>query len=184
MARRPRVELAGGVHHVFARGNNKEAIFLSARDREVYLATLGEVVLKRRWSCLAYCLMDNHVHLLVETPEPNLGSGMGRLHTLHAQGFNKTYRRCGHVFQGRFGSVLMRSDEQLIHVVRYIALNPVEAGLCVRPEEWQWSSHAAMLSGEAPPWLDVQRLLGFFGLWGGEPRERYADFVRSRASRS
>jgi putative transposase len=184
------VELAGGVHHVYARGNNKQAIFLNQRDRELYLAALGEVTVKSGWSCLAYCLMDTHMHLLIETPEPNLGSGVGRLHTLYAQGFNKAYRRCGHVFQGRFGSVLMRSDEQLLQVARYIALNPVEAGLCARPDEWRWSSHAATLSGEGPPWLDVQRLLGFFGLWGGEPRTRYADFVaaksdavRSRASR-
>ncbi len=165
------------MHHVYARGNNKQDIFLCRRDRELYLAMLAEVVLKKQWSCLAYCLMDNHMHLLVETPEANLGSGMGRLHTLYAQSFNKHYRRCGHVFQGRFGSVLMRTDAQLLTTARYIALNPVEAGLCGRPEEWRWSSHAALLGAQAPAWLDVPRLLGFFGLDGGDPRARYAEFV-------
>jgi REP-associated tyrosine transposase len=172
------------VHHVYARGNNKQDIFLCDRDREVYLATLADVVGRKRWACLAYCLMRNHVHLLVETREPNLGAGMGRLHTLYAQGFNKAYGRCGHVFQGRFGSVSMRSDEQLITTARYVALNPVEAGLCGAPEEWRWSSHAAVLRGGGPAWLNVERLLGFFGVWGGEPRARYAEFVGSRNASS
>jgi REP element-mobilizing transposase RayT len=180
MARRPRQELAGGVHHVFARGNNKQDIYICDRDREVYLATLGEVVIKKGWSCLAYCLMDNHVHLLIRTPEANLGAGMGRLHTLYAQGFNKRYRRCGHVFQGRFGSVLIRTDEQLLVAARYIALNPVEAGLCVQPGEWAWSSHAAVMGAAAPAWLDVQQLLVAFGMWGGDARRGYAHFVELR----
>ena len=169
---------------MYARGNNKQDIFLCDRDREVYLVTLADVLVRKRWTCLAYCLMRNHMHLLVETPEANLGAGMGRLHTLYAQGFNKAYGRCGHVFQGRFGSVPMRSDEQLIVVARYIALNPVEAGLCDSPGEGRWSSHAAVVRGGGPAWLDVDRLLGFFGLWGGEPRARYEEFVGSTAGAS
>lgn len=178
MPRKPREEEAGAVVHVFARGNNRQRIFRDVDDRELYLLLLGQVIRRQRWSCLSYCLMHNHIHLLVETPEPNLGLGMQRLHGLYAQTFNKRHKRCGHLFQGRYGDNRVRTDEQLVTTARYIARNPVEAGLCTGAGEWPWSSHAATLSGEAPAWLDVERLLGFFGLWGGEPRERYADFVR------
>jgi putative transposase len=179
MPRKPREEFPGAVHHVYARGNRKQVIYVDDDDRAVYLRLLGEVVVRQRWCCLAYCLMKNHVHLLVETPEANLGTGIQRLHGLHAQRFNKRHKHSGHLFQGRFGSVVVKTDEQLWAVVRYIALNPVEAGLCRDAAEWRWGGHAAMIGGRAaPPWLDVPRLLGYFGAAGGEPRERYAEFVR------
>jgi putative transposase len=173
------VEVAGGVHHVFARGNGKRDIFFVDLDRVLYLRLLGQVVDRQRWRCLAYCLMDNHMHLLVETPEPNLGAGMGRLQGLYAQTFNRRHGRCGHVFGGRFGSVLVRTDAQLLAVAHYIALNPVEAGLCRDAAQWRWGSHAAVVNGGmVPAWLDVQRLLGYFGAAGGDPERRYAEFVR------
>jgi REP element-mobilizing transposase RayT len=179
MPRKPREEEAGAVVHVFARGNNRQLIFRSDVDRQLYLEALGQVVVRQQWLCLAYCLMNNHVHLLVETPMPNLGAGVQRLHGLYAQTFNKRHGRCGHVFQGRFGGNRVRTDAQLLQTARYIAMNPVEAGLCAGAIDWPWSSHAATLGGAAPPpWLDVERLLGFFGLSGGEPRARYAEFVR------
>jgi REP-associated tyrosine transposase len=166
------------VHHVFARGNGKRDIFLVERDRVLYLRLMGQVVVRQRWHCLAYCLMDNHMHMLVETPQANLGAGMGRLQGLYAQTFNKRHGRCGHVFGGRFGSVLVRTDEQLLTVARYIALNPVEAGLCEEAAAWPWGSHAALVTGAAPAWLDAARLLAYFGAAGGDPEQRYAEFVR------
>jgi REP-associated tyrosine transposase len=178
MARKPRVEVPGGVHHVYARGNGKQWIYLSDRDRRLYLRLLAEVVVRHKWRCLSYCLMDNHVHLLLETPEPNLGAGMGRLQGMYAQTFNRRHGHSGHVFQGRFGSVVINTDEQLWTVARYIVRNPVEAGLCERPHDWTWSSHAAVTSGAGPAWLDSQRLLAYFGALGGVPRERYDAFVR------
>ena len=123
--------------------------------------------------------MHNHLHLLVETPEPNLAAGMQRLHGLHAQAFNKRHRHVGHLFQGRYGAVVVRTDEQLLTVARYIALNPVEAGLCRSAADWPWCSHAAIVNGVAAPgWLDAERLLAYFGAAGGDPRERYAEVVR------
>jgi putative transposase len=178
MPRKPREEFPGAVHHVFARGNRKQRIFVCDEDRVLYLRLLGEVVVRQRWCCLAYCLMKNHVHLLVETPEPNLGVGMQRLHGLHAQRFNKRHKHSGHLFQGRYGAVRMKTDEQLLTVARYIALNPVEAGLCRDAADWPWGSHAAVLRGKTPAWLDAGRLLAYFGANGGVPRERYAGFVR------
>src|SRR3954454_20748947 len=101
MPRKPRVELAGGVHHVYARGNAREDIYRDDVDRRMYLHTLGREVARWKWRCLAYCLMSNHVHLLLETPEPNLGRGMQRAHGTYARLFNRRHARVGHVFQGR-----------------------------------------------------------------------------------
>ena len=149
--RKPRSEIAGGVHHVWARGNNKALLFHDDVDREGYLWLLGSVVVRHRWRCLSYCLMDNHMHLLVETPEPNLGDGMQRLHGDFGRGFNRRHARSGPVFQGRFGSKPVGSDEQLWTVAGYIAANPVEAGLCRSPEDWRWNSHACVVGRQAVP---------------------------------
>jgi putative transposase len=178
VARKPRDEFPGQVVHVFARGVRKQAIYVDDVDRHSYVLLLGQVVMRQGWRCLAFCLMSNHVHLLVETPEPNLASGMHRLHGLHAQAFNKRHGHHGHVFEGRYGAVAVRTDGQLQAVARYIALNPVEAGLCAEACEWRWGSHAAVVGGTAPRWLDVARLLAYFGADGGEPRRRYKELVR------
>jgi putative transposase len=169
---------AGAVVHVFARGNNKQRIFFGDEDRRLYLVLLGHVVTRQRWFCLAYCLMHNHVHLLLETPAPNLGTGMQRLHGLYGQAFNRRHGRCGHVFQGRFGSNRIQTSEHLLTTIRYIALNPVAAGFCGSALDWPWSSHTAALQGDAPPWLAMQRLLTYFDEWGGEPAARHEAFVR------
>jgi putative transposase len=159
---------------VYARGNDRRLIYLDDLDRHTYMRMLGRIVVRMRWRCLAYCLMENHVHLLIETPEGNLGAGMGPLHSLYAQTFNERHGRVGHLFQGRYGATRVRTDEQLRNVAAYIAGNPVEAGLCVRPEHWRWSSHAATLGQPAPAWLDTRRLLEFFGPTIANGRHRYA----------
>jgi len=175
MPRGPRGEVEGAIWHVYARGNRQQETFLDDDDRRLYLGLLGKTVRWQRWLCLAYCLMDNHLHLLLETPEPNLGSGMQRLQSTYAQAFNKRHGRSGHLFQGRYGAVRIDSDEQLWVTARYIAMNPVQAGLCKEPGAWVWSSHAATVGAAAGPvWLDVARLRGYFGIWGG----RYEEFVR------
>jgi REP element-mobilizing transposase RayT len=156
---------------------NRELIYLDDADRERYLALLGQVVERHRWHCLAFCLMHNHVHLLIQTPEPDLGRGMQRLHGIYAQYFNRRHRRSGHLFQGRFGAVVMRSDAQLLMAARYIARNPVEAGLCRDAADWTWSSHVATIDSVRPRWLDTQRLLGHFGADGGDSLGRYVEFV-------
>ena len=168
------------MHHAYARGNDKIDIYRDDHDRGLYLALLGRVVLRQRWRCLAYCLMHNHVHLLIETREANLAAGMQLLHGMYAQCFNRRHSRAGHLFQGRYGGVRMASDAQLILAARYIALNPVEAGLRADPAAWPWSSHAAALEATGPPWLDLPRLFAYFGADGGEAHRRYAEFVALR----
>ena len=177
MPRKLRQEVENGVFHVFARGNDKRLIYRDDLDRRAYLRMLGGTVKQCRWRLLAFCLMENHVHLLLETPAANLAVGMQRLHSLYAREFNKRHRRSGHVFQGRYGAVRMTTDEQLWTVARYIALNPVRAGLCERPDEWPWSSHAAVLGSEPPEWASHSRLLEYFGAVGGDPATRYMTMV-------
>ena len=177
MPRKPRDDVGGAVQHVYARGNAKQLIYLDDVDRSRYLSLLAQAVERYRWRCLAFCLMDNHLHLLLETPLPNLGSGMQRTHGLYAQSFNRRHDRSGHLFQGRFGSVAVRSDAQFLMTVRYIARNPVEAGLCHDAAEWPWSSHGALLTSACPAWLDSARLLGHLGADGGDPLRRYEHLV-------
>ena len=177
MARRPRNEIAGGIYHVYARGVDRQAIFRDDVDRFTYLKILGRVVKKRGWRCLAYCLMDNHIHLLIETRDANLSRGMQELHGSFGSAHNARHGRVGHVFQGRFGTTLVTADSQLWAVVAYLIRNPVEAGLCDRPENWRWSSHRAALNGNSPAWLDVPRLLSYFDSSDGDARTRYAELI-------
>lgn len=176
MPRKPRQD-SPGIHHIYARGNDRRPIFRADADREDYLLILGRVIERMRWSCLAYCLMDNHVHLLIETYEPNLASGIQRAHSLYAQTFNDRHHRTGHVFQGRYGSKVVTTDEQLWGEIGYIVRNPVKAGLCASPELWRWSSHAAVIARAAPAWLDEGRLFDHLRPAGGDPRHRYLELT-------
>ena len=134
-------------------------IFRDARDARTFMAILADVVERKHWRCLAYCLMRNHFHLLLETPEANLAAGMQRLNGDYARYFNDRRGRWGHVFGARYGSTRVTSDEQFWWVVRYIANNPVKAGLCREAKDWDWSSSGAVASGKPPPWLQPDRLI-------------------------
>jgi putative transposase len=173
--RKPRAEFESGLFHVYARGNNKRLIYCDDGDRGAYLRMLQGTVRHFRWRLLAYCLMNNHVHLLLETRQPNLGAGMGRLHGSYAQRFNYRHDSSGHLFQGRYGTKRIETDAQLWTTAVYIAMNPVEAGLCRRPEDWPWSSHALVSAGTAPDWIDVPHLLAYFADAAGDGRLRYAE---------
>lgn len=164
MARKPRENYEDGIYHVFARGNDRQEIFADDTDRLVYLRLLGSVTEAMNWTCLSYCLMRNHVHLLLGTPDANLSNGMQRLHGCYAQAFNARHDRVGHVFQGRYGAKLIATDAQLLATAAYIARNPVAAGLCRRPEDWRWGSYGATVEGPGPSWLNVASLLEHFGL--------------------
>jgi REP element-mobilizing transposase RayT len=134
MARPLRIAVAGGLYHLITRGNARERIYLDDLDREIFLDRLAHSVERYGWLCHAYCLMDNHYHLLVETPQPNLSIGMRQLNGLYAQTFNSRHDRCGHVFQVRFRSIFVEKDSHLLSCCRYVVLNPVRAGICEHPE--------------------------------------------------
>jgi REP element-mobilizing transposase RayT len=159
MARPLRLQAAGAHYHVGVRGNNKARVFLTVEDRERFLVLLGDVVERYSWRCYAYCLMENHFHLALTTPEPNLGAGMRRLNQIYAQWFNHRHDRVGHLFEQRYWSRLLEDEAHVVAVVRYIAANPVRAGLCERPEQWPWSSaRAAAGVARAPSFLDSEWL--------------------------
>lgn len=180
MARPLRIELAGGLYHVTARGDRREAIYTDNSDRLAWLALLGEVCARYNWSCHAYCMMTNHYHVVIETPEPNLSRGMRQLNGVYTQRFNRRHDRVGHVFQGRYHAVLVEQDAYLLELARYVVLNPVRAGMVRSARNWRWSSYLATL-GEAtsPDWLRSDWLLAQFGSHRRTAIARYAAFVHS-----
>jgi REP element-mobilizing transposase RayT len=175
VARRPRDNQPNGIYHVFARGNNRERIYRDDQDRRLYLNRLAKTADRSGWRALGYCLMDNHLHALIETPHANLSAGMQYLQGGYAQVFNLRHRRVGHLFQGRYGAVSMRTDTQVCAAAAYIARNPVAAGLCRTAADWPWSSFRAVAEGKSPGWIDGERLLGFFGSQIQLARERYVE---------
>jgi putative transposase len=183
MARRPRELVAGGVYHAVARGNRGSRIFDDEADYAEYLKLLRGAVKRYGWHLLAYCLMGNHVHLVVETPEPNLPAGMQWLQGKYGRYFNDRHDLFGHVFQGRYRAIRQVTDEQLWQVLRYVALNPVEAGLCRRPRDYRWSSYGTALSSGAGP-VAVDRLFWFTTERGdGRALESYRDLVEGTGPR-
>lgn len=134
-------------------------MFVDDEDRRRYLRLLGRSIRRQEWQCLSFCLMTNHVHLLIETPQCNLGIGMRHLHSDYALAFNKRHGFAGYLFQGRYGSVRIVDDAQMIAVVRYIDRNPAEAALASRGADWPWCSSGALRGGPAPPWLALDRLV-------------------------
>lgn len=179
MARPLRLEFEGAVYHITSRGNALDAIFFADHDREEFLAILGKVVERYNWICHAYCQMTNHYHLLVETPDANLSQGMRQLNGVYTQWINRHHRRTGHVFQGRFKSILVQKESHLLELARYVALNPVRAGMVRSPCEWGWSSYRAT-SGqrEIPSFLTVEWLLHQFGDDIPRAIRAYREFVQ------
>ncbi|MDD5747640.1 MAG: transposase [Actinomycetota bacterium] len=141
MARPLRIEFPGAVYHITARGNAKQDIFLDNKDFLDFLYILCSVVKRYNWILHAYCLMSNHYHLLVETPEGNLSIGMRQLNGTFTQQFNRRHKRVGHLFQGRYKAILVDKDSYLLELCRYIVLNPVRAGIVRSPKYWQWSNY-------------------------------------------
>lgn len=182
MTRPPRLDAAGTVTHVVARGNERRPLFRDDADRERYLDLLAEACGKHAARVLAYCLMPNHVHLAMQTGSVPVSRVVHDVHSRYALYFNRRHDRSGHLFQGRFQGLLVEKDAYLLEVVRYIHRNPVKARLAGRPEDFAWSSHKAYLGGSAPPWLAVGEALSL--LAGGRPKARrlFQEFVAGTAA--
>ena len=178
MSRPLRIEFPGALYHVTARGDRREDIFEDDQDRHTFLATLEQVISQFNWTCYAWCLMDNHYHLLIQTPDGNLSKGMRQLNGVYTQASNRRHRRVGHLFQGRFKAILVDSDAYLLELARYVVLNPVRAGMVKKPENWAWSSYRASMGLEpAPAWLAEDGVLAMFAKRRSLAQQRYAQFV-------
>jgi REP element-mobilizing transposase RayT len=171
MARKLRVEYPGAIYHVMNRGDRREAVFRDDADRQRFLATLGDTCVKTRWQVLAVCLMPNHFHLVVETPDANLVAGMKWLLGTYTNRFNRRHQLVGHLFSGRYKALLVEGSGggYLKTVCDYVHLNPSRAAL-IPPEaplrSYPWSSWPEYLkrTGQRWPWLGVERLLGEYGV--------------------
>lgn len=178
-ARPLRIEYPGAVCHVTSRGNDRERIYLTDEDYASFLDCLCSVVKRFNWALYAYCLMSNHYHLLIETPDGNLSRGMRQLNGVYTQQFNRKHNRVGHALQGRYKAIFVDKDNYLLELCRYIVLNPVRAGMIRGPKEWQWSSYKETagysrgISCLTKDWILLQ-----FGRKKWETEIRYREFVR------
>jgi REP element-mobilizing transposase RayT len=180
MARPLRIEYPGALYHVTSRGNARAKIFLDDSDHRAFLDVLGFVVKRFNWLCHAYCLMGNHYHLLIETPDANLSRGMRQLNGIYTQKFNWKRHRSGHLLQGRYKAILVDQDEYLLELSRYLLLNPVRAGMADSPEDYAWSSYRATIGkAEAPEFLTTDWLLARFDEKKRKAQKQFADFVKA-----
>jgi putative transposase len=179
MARPLRIEYPGAVYHITTRGNEKKPVYKDDQDRDNFLSTLHQVSKRYHWICHAYCLMDNHFHLLIETQEGNLSLGMRQLNGVYTQKFNKWHGRVGHLFQGRYKAILIQKDSHLLEVCRYVVLNPVRARLVEDPGEWRWSSYGATAGQAKPPaCLTTSWVLRQFSREKRKAEREYRKYVR------
>jgi putative transposase len=163
VARPLRVEVVGGLYHVIVRGNERRNVFRDDTDRSRYLARLAFYREKFSFRLLAYCLMDNHVHLAIETGQIPLSRIMAGLQSSYTQFFNRRHDRSGHLFQGRYKAFLVEKERYALTLLRYIHENPVKARVVEKAEDFGWSSDRAYRRGRGPEWLDVDRLLSMLG---------------------
>ncbi|MBM4256581.1 MAG: helix-turn-helix domain-containing protein [Deltaproteobacteria bacterium] len=178
MSRPLRVEFPGAVYHVTSRGDRREAIYEDEMDRRGFLEIVGQVVDRFGWRCHAYCLMDNHYHLLIETPEANLARGMRQLNGMYTQRFNRRHGRVGHVFQGRYKTIIVQKDGHLLELCRYVVLNPVRAGLVKTARAWPWSSYRVTIGQRSEShWVTTDWLLAQFGQRRAAAVREYQQFV-------
>jgi REP element-mobilizing transposase RayT len=177
MPRLPRVFVPGGVYHVWSHGSDRRPLFVFDADREAFLKRLSSVVKEFELGCVAWCLMSNHYHVVIQTPDARLSRALQHLHGGYSRQFNRLYGRRAHLFRNRFGSRLVDGERDLLGTCRYLAYNPIEAGLCGAPSEWPWSSFGASAGlAPVPPLLEERLLREAFGDDPGW-RARYRDFV-------
>jgi REP element-mobilizing transposase RayT len=167
------------LYHVFSRGNEKQCIFLDDKDSESFLDLLDDTSQRFDVRCVAYCLVWNHYHLLLKAGRFPISRLLQQLNSTYCQRFNRRHGRVGHVLQGRFGSKIIEDGFYARTALRYLALNPVEAGLVRDPNEWRWSSYRYVMSaGAPPPFLSLDEVWSAFGTSDPEVgRLRFADFV-------
>jgi len=178
MARPLRIEYPGAFYHVTSRGNEQKDVFKSQKDREKFLDYLASATERYGAVLHAYCLMTNHYHLLLETPDGNLSQIMRHINGAYTTYFNVKRKRAGHLFQGRYKAILVEFDEYAMELTRYIHLNPVRAGMVALPEEYLWSSYRNYIGlSSVPDWLRLNEIFAYFGTDAVSAKSRYRAFV-------
>src|SRR5713226_3332997 len=179
MPRKRRIEIGGGLYHVISRGNNRRKIFRSHDDYLKFTGIVAQQKAKLPFYLYAYCLMPNHVHLLIEMRDDPVSRVMQRVLTSYSQYHNRKYKKIGHLFQGRYKSILCQTDRYLGELVRYIHLNPVRAGMVKRPEDFEYSGHRAYLGLDRGGLVDTEPVLRHFGASKKRAVEVYTRFVEA-----
>jgi REP element-mobilizing transposase RayT len=178
MARPLRVLFRGALYHVTARGNERKRVYRDGNDYSSFYEYVGSTVERYCVVCHGFSLLGNHYHLIFETPRGNLPEAMRHLNGCYTQWFNRRHRRCGHLFQGRYKAVLVEKEAHLLSLVRYLARNPLQAGLCERPEDWPWASYPALLGLTPPPaFLTTNWVLAQFARDRATARKLLKSFV-------
>lgn len=178
MSRPLRLEYENALYHVTSRGDRRENIYDDDEDRIKFLSIFESVIKRFNWICHAYCLMDNHYHLLIQTPDANLSQGMRQLNGVYTQSYNRKHQIMGHLFQGRYKAIHVDEEAYLLELSRYIVLNPVKANMVEQPEDWRWSSYQSMIgSVKRPMWLAVDGILIQFNKNREKARNSYQQFV-------
>lgn len=184
MARALRLEYSGALYHVTSRGDRREDIYDDDADRIAFIELLDDVCESYNWDCHGYCLMSNHYHLLIETPEPNLSAGMRQLNGVYSQKYNYRHNKVGHVFQGRYVSILVEKESYLLELTRYIVLNPVRAHMVSSAGDWPWSSYCAVIGKEdVRSCLNRDWILSCFGPDKRRSIKQYINFVEDGIKR-
>jgi len=172
------VEFAGAFYHVIVRGNQRRDIFRDDRDRQTYLKRVEHYRSRYRFNIYAYCLMNNHVHILIETKEVGLSKVMQGIQFTYTQYYNRRYGSVGHLFQGRYKAILCDREAYLLGLVRYIHLNPVRLKHPHDPWRYRWSSHRGYLGEKIPVGVETSGVLGEFGRVLSKARQQYMSFMK------
>jgi len=178
MPRRPRLHVAGGLYHVTLRGNGRCAIFFDADDRRRWDSLIEKGLDRYEHRIHAYCWMTNHVHIAIQCGQSPLANFISFVASQYARSTNKKLNRSGHLFERRHHAILVQADSYLKELIRYIHLNPLRAGVVDELSDYEWSSHPAYASGEAPDWLTLDWVLSMFGETLAGARQRYACFMQ------
>lgn len=178
MTRPLRIQYEGAVYHITSQGNAGGKVFLTDEDRESFLRVFEDVVSRQGWICHAYCLMDQHYHILVEISTANLSRGMQLLNGIYTQKFNRVHNRSGHVLEGRYKAILVEKGPHLLELARHVVLNPVRAGVTRFARDWPWSSYRATAGqNAAPSFLTTDWILSQLGADAGRSTATYRKFV-------
>ncbi|WP_461207876.1 transposase [Clostridium sp. DL1XJH146] len=177
MINKVRVWYPNTTHHVTIRGNRRNDIFRDKEDFEVYLAQLeGNIkYYKNEYDIVCYCLMDNHVHLLLHTYDKHINYFMKRINSIYPRYFNNKYNYCGHLYEKRYFSEIVDSDSQMLETSRYIHLNPIRANIVDKPEYYNWSSYSMYIGDKKEKFINSSMILNYFNV--SDRRKEYKSFV-------